>query len=95
MAKDEDFEASTREMSQSIKQQIDTFEKQRVNVQTSATIGYVTSVADGIVNISGVFEAMSEELLSIGDSVAMVMNLEEDNVGAVLSDAGNVVEEVR
>ena len=93
LAKDEDFEASTREMSQSIKQQIDTFEKQRVNVQTSATIGYVTSVADGIVNISGVFEAMSEELLSIGDSVAMVMNLEEDNVGAViLSDAGNVVE---
>ncbi len=93
LAKDEDFEASTREMSLSIKEQIDTFEKQRVNVQTSATIGYVTSVADGIVNISGVFEAMSEELLQIGDSVAMVMNLEEDNVGAVLlSDAGNVVE---
>ncbi len=93
LAKDEDFEASTREMSLSIKEQIDTFEKQRVNVQTSATIGYVTSVADGIVNISGIFEAMSEELLSIGDSVAMVMNLEEDNVGAVLlSDAGNVVE---
>jgi F-type H+-transporting ATPase subunit alpha len=93
LAKDEDFKASTKEMSLSIKQQIDTFEKKRVNVQTSATVGYVTSVADGIVNISGVFEAMSEELLLIGDSVAMVMNLEEDNVGAVLlSDAGNVVE---
>lgn len=93
LAKDEDFEASTKEISLSIKQQIDTFEKQRVNVQTSATTGYVTSVADGIINISGVFEAMSEELLAIGDSVAMVMNLEEDNVGAVLlTDAGNVVE---
>ncbi len=93
LAKDEDFEASTKEISLSIKEQIDTFEKQRVNVQTSATTGYVTSVADGIINISGVFEAMSEELLSIGDSVAMVMNLEEDNVGAVLlADAGNVVE---
>ena len=81
---DDDLTASSKELSKQIQSHIDTFEKVNVNIESNNTIGYVTSVADGIVNISGVYGAMASELLQIGDATAMVMNLEEENIGAVL-----------
>ena len=48
------------------------------------TTGYVTSVADGVANISGIYDAMAGEILNIGGTKAMVMDLEEDNIAAVL-----------
>ncbi len=91
--RDEKLEESAQEMSSSIKEHIDTYERAQVNIKSSDTTGYVTTVADGIANISGVFKAMAGELLKVGDTEAMVMNLEEDNIGAVLlGDSEGVTE---
>ena len=48
-------------------------------------VGTVLQVSDGVVRIYGLRNAESEELLEFENGVkAIVMNLEEDNVGAVL-----------
>lgn len=50
-----------------------------------ADVGTVIQVADGIARIHGLEKAMQGELLAFpGDVYGMVLNLEEDNVGAVL-----------
>ena len=50
-----------------------------------ADVGTVIQVADGIARIHGLENAMQGELLEFpGEVYGMVMNLEEDNVGAVL-----------
>ncbi len=58
-------------------------------------IGRVTEAGDGIVKITGLAKALSQEILTIetteGERRALVLNLEEDTVGAlVLDDAGAV-----
>jgi F-type H+-transporting ATPase subunit alpha len=55
------------------------------------SVGAILQIGDGIVRIWGLQEAMAGELLEFpGDVMGMVLNLEEDNVGAVLfgSDVG-------
>ena len=48
-------------------------------------VGTVIQVADGIARVHGLEKAMQGELLEFpGEVYGMVMNLEEDNVGAVL-----------
>ncbi|MBR5594462.1 MAG: F0F1 ATP synthase subunit alpha [Bacteroidaceae bacterium] len=48
-------------------------------------VGTVLQVSDGVVRIYGLYNAEAEELLEFDNGVkAIVMNLEEDNVGAVL-----------
>ena len=48
-------------------------------------IGTVLQVSDGVVRIYGLYNVGAEELLEFDNGVkAIVMNLEEDNVGAVL-----------
>jgi F-type H+-transporting ATPase subunit alpha len=50
-------------------------------------VGHVTEVGDGIVRIYGLRGAMAGELLEFDDghqTMGMVLNLEEDNVGAVI-----------
>lgn len=50
-----------------------------------AEVGTVIQVADGIARIHGLSHAMQGELLEFpGEIYGMVLNLEEDNVGAVL-----------
>ncbi len=74
------------EISSIIKDQI---KKYKVELQV-ADVGTVMQVGDGIVRIHGLEKAMAGELLEFpGDVYGMVLNLEEDNVGAVLlgSDA--------
>ena len=57
-------------------------------------VGTVIQVADGIARIHGLENAMSGELLEFPNEIfGMVLNLEEDNVGAVLlGDAKNINE---
>jgi F-type H+-transporting ATPase subunit alpha len=58
------------------------------------TVGTVLSVGDGIARIWGLENAMAGELLKFpGDVVGMVLNLEEDNVGAVLFGADDKIKE--
>ena len=48
-------------------------------------VGTVLQVSDGVVRIHGLLKAEAGELLEFDDGIkAVVMNLEEDNVGAVL-----------
>ena len=93
LSQDEDLQASSQIMGQSIREQIASYQKQNVNIKSSDTTGYVISVADGIVNIRGIYKAMSGELLRIGESRAMVMNLEEETIGAVLLDGNEEITE--
>lgn len=69
------------EISSVIKEQIKRY-KTELEV---ADVGTVIQVADGIARIHGLENAMAGELLEFpGDVYGMVLNLEEDNVGAVL-----------
>jgi F-type H+/Na+-transporting ATPase subunit alpha len=69
------------EISEILKQQIKNFQK-RVDVQE---VGTVLQVGDGIARIYGLEKAMAGELLEFpGGLYGIVLNLEEDNVGAVL-----------
>ena len=78
------------EISSVIKEQIKRYSSQ----MSVADVGTVIQVADGIARIHGLENAMQGELLEFPHDVhGMVLNLEEDNVGAVLlSDAVNVNE---
>src|SRR5574344_1724146 len=59
-----------------------------------ADVGTVIQVADGIARIHGLEKAMQGELLEFpGDVYGMVLNLEEDNVGAVLLGANKNINE--
>ena len=69
------------EISSVIKEQIKRYAAQL----EVADVGTVIQVADGIARIHGLENAMQGELLEFpGDVYGMVLNLEEDNVGAVL-----------
>lgn len=57
-------------------------------------IGTVLEVSDGVIRIHGLRKAKAGELLEFDNGVkAMVMNLEENNVGAVLLGPTDMVEE--
>ena len=69
------------EISSVIKDQI----KRYADKMVVSNVGTVIQVADGIARIHGLENAMQGELLEFpGEVYGMVMNLEEDNVGAVL-----------
>ena len=93
LTNDDELKSNSKELSKQIQSQIDTFEKSNINIESNNNLGYVTSVADGIVNVSGVYSAMSSELLQIGDATGMVMNLEEENIGAVVLSGSEFVSE--
>ena len=78
------------EISEIIKQQIADYQKE---VQYSET-GVVLSVGDGIARIYGLEKAMAGELVEFsGGLYGMVLNLEEDNVGAsVLGEVTHIKE---
>ena len=57
-------------------------------------VGVVLSVGDGVARIYGLNNAEANELLEFDNGVrAVVMNLEEDNVGAVLLGPSNLIKE--
>ena len=78
------------EISSVIKEQI----KRYSTEMEVSDVGTVIQVADGIARIHGLEKAMQGELLEFpGEVYGMVLNLEEDNVGAVLlGDTRNINE---
>ena len=71
----------------------DEIKKYRTEFDVS-DVGTVIQVADGIARIHGLEKAMQGELLEFPNEIyGMVLNLEEDNVGAVLlGDSSNINE---
>ena len=77
------------EISSVIKEQI---KKYSTGFEVS-DVGTVIQVADGIARIHGLEKAMLGELLEFPNEIyGMALNLEEDNVGAVLLGEGNISE---
>ena len=74
------YEMTPEEITAIIKQQI-----QDYNVELNVDdVGTVLEVGDGIAHIYGLEKAMAGELLELPHGVyGMVLNLEQDNVGAV------------
>ena len=57
-------------------------------------VGTVIEIGDGIAHIHGLDKAMSGELLDFGNDIyGMVLNLEQDNVGAVLLGGDTIIKE--
>src|SRR5499433_3876866 len=78
------------EISEIIKRQLAGYEAE-VDLQE---VGRVIEVGDGIARIYGLEKAMAGELLQFpSDIVGMVLNLEEDNVGAVLLGEDRAIKE--
>ena len=78
------------EISSVIKEQI----KRYASQLEVADVGTVIQVADGVARIHGLENAMQGELLEFpGEVYGMVLNLEEDNVGAVLLGAERNINE--
>ncbi len=74
-------EIRPEEISALIKAQIRNYD-QKIH---SDDVGYVISVGDGIAMVQGIDKAMASELLEFPHGVmGMVLNLEEDHIGAVL-----------
>ena len=78
------------EISSVIKEQI----KRYATTLEVADVGTVIQVADGIARVHGLEKAMQGELLEFpGEVYGMVLNLEEDNVGAVLLGSSRNISE--
>ncbi|MCI9051403.1 MAG: F0F1 ATP synthase subunit alpha [Lachnospiraceae bacterium] len=78
------------EISSVIKEQI---KKYSAQLEVS-DVGTVIQVADGIARIHGLENAMQGELLEFpGEVYGMILNLEEDNVGAVLLGSSEKISE--
>ena len=68
-------------------------ERYEAKLETKS-VGTVLTVGDGIARLWGLEDAMAGELLKFpGDLVGMVLNLEEDNVGAVLLGSDKDIKE--
>jgi len=78
------------EVSSIIKKEIDNYKK-TLEIKTSGT---VLEVGDGIARIYGLSNVMSGELLEFPHGVmGMALNLEEDNVGAVILGYASLIKE--
>ncbi len=78
------------EISRIIRQQIEDYDKQ---VEVSET-GTVLSAGDGIARVYGLEQAMAGELIEFANGVqGMILNLEEDNVGAALLGDATLIKE--
>jgi F-type H+-transporting ATPase subunit alpha len=81
---------NAEEISQVIKQHLASYEA-AIDV---SEVGTVIEVGDGIARIYGLERAMAMEMLEFPDDVmGMVLNLEEDNVGAVLLGEDTLIKE--
>jgi len=84
------MEIKVDEISKIIRQQIEGYDR-HTNL---AEVGTVLSVGDGIARIYGLEKVMAGELLELSHGVmGMALNLEEDNVGAVLLGETTLIKE--
>src|SRR5271167_2897019 len=78
------------EITELLRQQIENFD-QRLQVDE---VGTIISLGDGIARVHGLDKVMSGELLDFPHNVAgIAMNLEEDQVGAVLMGEYTAIKE--
>jgi len=78
------------EISSIIQQQIEQYDQD----VKETNVGTVLQVGDGIARIYGLDKVMSGELLEFADgTIGIALNLEEDNVGAVLMGEGREIQE--
>lgn len=78
------------QVSKIIQEEIENYKK-KVEVKN---VGTVIEYADGIINIYGLTEARAGELLKFNNgSIAMVLNLEENSVGAVMLKTNGDIKE--
>ncbi len=85
------MEIRSDEITELIKNRIETYERGEVDL---SEVGTVLSIADGIAHIHGLENCMSLELLEFPhDVTGLVLNLDEDSVGAVLFGEWEKVEE--
>ena len=84
------MELKAGEISALIRKQIENYDEKL----EAEDIGTIVKVGDGIAIVQGLDNAMSSELLEFpGGVYGMVLNLEEDNIGAVLlGDDTNIKE---
>ena len=60
----------------------------------SETMGYVTSVGDGVARVAGLPNAMASELLEFpGGLLGVALNLDEDSIGTVIMGDASGIEE--
>jgi F-type H+-transporting ATPase subunit alpha len=84
------MELKVEEISEQLKKQITDFEK-RVDV---SEVGVVTYVGDGVARIYGLDNCMSSEMLEFPHGIfGMALNLEEDNIGAILFGEDKLIKE--
>jgi F-type H+-transporting ATPase subunit alpha len=84
------MEIKVEEISRIIRKQIEDYDRQ---VEVSET-GTVLSAGDGIARVYGLENAMAGELLEFPHGVTgMILNLEEDNVGAALLGEAHLIKE--
>ena len=84
------MQIKSNEIAQVLKQQIENYSSKGGVEET----GEVILVGDGIARISGLDKVMNGELLIFpNDVTGMALNLEEDNVGAVLFTGENLVKQ--
>jgi len=73
------------EISNIIRQQIESYD-QEVQIDN---VGTVLQIGDGIARVYGLEQVMAGELLEFSDkTIGIALNLENDNVGAVLMGTG-------
>jgi F-type H+/Na+-transporting ATPase subunit alpha len=79
------------EMKSIIRQQIENYDLLK---SRRVTVGTVLQIGDGIARVFGLTKVMSGELLEFADkSFGIALNLETDNVGAVLMGNGFGIQE--
>lgn len=84
------MELKVEEISEFLKKHITDYEK-KVDV---SEIGVITYVGDGVARIYGLDNCMASEMLEMPNGVVgMALNLEEDNVGAILFGDDKLVKE--
>ena len=84
------MEINTQEISSILKEKLNEY-KADIDV---AEVGEVRMVGDGVARIHGLENVLSSELLEFPNNVmGMALNLEEDEVGAVLFGDSRLVKE--
>ena len=90
MAQTEELEISSEEIAAALKRNIGDWQPSTKREE----VGRVRDVGDGIARISGLPGAMANEMLEFpGGLVGLAMNLEEDEIGAVLLGEASHIEE--
>ncbi len=84
------MELKVEEISGHLKKHITEFEK-RVDV---SEVGVITYVGDGVARIYGLDNCMASEMLEMPNGIyGMALNLEEDNIGAILFGDDKLIKE--